>query len=945
MTTRLSFVSCCVVLFALDAAPACRAADAAIPEGFTHIRTDHDISEYRLDSNGLTVLLQPDHSAPAVSVLVTYHVGSRNESYGTTGATHLLEHMMFKGTTAHNKEAGTGFDQTLERTGAITNATTSQDRTNYFETVGSQDLPLAIEIEADRLRNLRLREEDRRPEMTVVRNEYERGENSPAEALEKEIWATAFLAHPYHHSTIGWRSDFEKVPIEKLRAFYDTFYWPNNTTVTISGDADPATALKLVKQYYGRIPRSPQPIPEVYTEEPPQTGPRRVTVKRPGELGIVTIAQKMPPATHADYPALSVLSEILSDGRNSRFYQALTDKNLTIDVDATPAFNRDPSLFIISAQLATGAKHADVEKRLLDETRARAKKWRNRRRSRRRHFQADGQHRLFARWHVGPGRGAERVHCRGRLAVVLPCRRSRAARDGSRRRSELPRNTLPKISVSTGWFIPQDEAPAETLPPPGAAATSSATASSPPAAAAAEKSSGASAANQSKSPTAPAPAPKAPPTTTATPPASEPATSAAPVAKIAPRIARTKVDGIDLLVCPTGVKDVVTITGSFPAFDPADPVLGDLAADMLERGTKKNDARAIATILDKVGAQIQFSSESGNIKFDARLLEERHRESDRPVGRSNCASRTSPRTNSKNSSKQKIAEAQQSRVDTDVQAGIAFRRAVYAAGHPLYRQTSDETIAKLKKATVDQVKAFHEHWFGPEQCLMVVVGDADPAVIQKQVATAFDGWTGGHALPKTPAAVALKKSSESTVAVPGKESVSVVIGEPLGLHPTDDDYLPLLVGTSALGHGFTSRLVGKVRDTEGLTYGITAGLSGSGQLDRAWIVDATFAPSLLKQGLVSTHRELDKWQHDGITAAEFDYRKNMLAGEHNVNLSTTTGLAEAILDTVRNGLELSWIDDYPQKVATLSLDQINNVIHRRVDPGKLVTVKAGTVGK
>jgi zinc protease len=217
-----------------------------IPEGFVHVRTEQDISEYRLDANGLTVLLLPDHSAPAITLMVTYRVGSRNESYGTTGATHLLEHLMFKGTHEHNKEVGSGFDQLLERTGAITNATTSLDRTNYYETVGSQDLALAIELEADRMRNLRLREEDRRPEMTVVRNEYERGENNPAEALEKEIWATAFLAHPYHHSTIGWPSDFEKVPIEKLRAFYDTFYWPNNATVTIIGDFNPPAALELM---------------------------------------------------------------------------------------------------------------------------------------------------------------------------------------------------------------------------------------------------------------------------------------------------------------------------------------------------------------------------------------------------------------------------------------------------------------------------------------------------------------------------------------------------------------------------------------------------------------------------------------------------------------------------------------------------------------------------
>ena len=230
------------------------AATPATPSGFTHVRTEGEISEYRLDANGLTVLLLPDHSAPAVTMMVTYRVGSRNESYGTTGSTHLLEHLMFKGTQDHNRQAGTGFDQLLERTGAITNATTSQDRTNYYETVGSQDLELAVQLEADRMRNLRLREDDRRPEMTVVRNEYELGENNPSEALEKEMWAVAYLAHPYHHSTIGWHSDFEKVPIEKLRAFYDTYYWPNNATVTIIGDFETAAALGARKKILRRDP-------------------------------------------------------------------------------------------------------------------------------------------------------------------------------------------------------------------------------------------------------------------------------------------------------------------------------------------------------------------------------------------------------------------------------------------------------------------------------------------------------------------------------------------------------------------------------------------------------------------------------------------------------------------------------------------------------------------
>jgi len=346
---------------------------AAVPatpvqaDGFTHVKTVGAIDEYTLDHNGLTVLLMPNRTVPVVTFMVTYRVGSRNEVTGTTGATHLLEHLMFKGSPNFNREKGNNVDQFLETVGGNYNATTWLDRTNYYAELGSEHLERYIAIEADRMRNLWLRDSDRQPEMTVVRNEFEIGENNPIEALDKEIGAAAYIAHPYHHSTIGWRSDIEKVSIEKLREFYDTFYWPDNATVTIIGDFDPATALGLVKQYYGIYPRAPKPIPQVYTEEPPQTGPRRVTVKRAAQLGVVGVAYKTPAATHPDTPALNILSSILSTGKGSRFYRALTDQTLTTSVFASVGFFHDPSLINIYANLAPGATHEQVEKTILAE--------------------------------------------------------------------------------------------------------------------------------------------------------------------------------------------------------------------------------------------------------------------------------------------------------------------------------------------------------------------------------------------------------------------------------------------------------------------------------------------------------------------------------------------------------------------------------------------------
>jgi len=340
---------------------------ATIPEGISKVKEVSGIEEFKLESNGLNILLLEDHSAPVLTFMVTFHVGSRNEVTGTTGSTHLLEHLMFKGTPKFNKPNGNSIDNVLENVGAQMNATTWTDRTNYYESIPSEYLETTVEIEADRMRNLLLLKEDKDSEMTVVRNEYERGENSPYQTLDKEIFATAFQAHPYHHSTIGWRSDIENVSIPQLREFYNTFYWPNNATVTVIGDFEKDNVLELIKKYYGEIPSSPHKIPELYTVEPKQEGPRRVIVKRPGQLGVVGIGWKTPAALDKDTYSLVVLDNIMQNGKNSRMYKALIDKSKASRSFDDHSIFKDPSIYISYAFLAPGVSHEEVEELILAE--------------------------------------------------------------------------------------------------------------------------------------------------------------------------------------------------------------------------------------------------------------------------------------------------------------------------------------------------------------------------------------------------------------------------------------------------------------------------------------------------------------------------------------------------------------------------------------------------
>ncbi len=333
-------------------------------DGFDFVEESGGIFEYRLASNGLQVLLLPQPVVPVVAFMVTYRVGSRNEVTGLTGATHMLEHLMFKGTEKFNRKLNNSVFNVLQSVGAQVNATTWYDRTNYYELLPKDYLPLAIEIEADRMRGALINEEDLESERTVILNEFDRGKNDPVRNLYDSVWSTAFVAHPYHHPTIGWRSDIENATVKGLRHFYDTYYRPDNATVSVLGDFEPEASLELIRQHFGGITNPSEPIPDVTTREPEQNGERRVTVRQAGQVGSLMLAFKSPPGLDRDVEALDVLAMVLSTGKNSRLFSRLTDKGLTTNVGATASRLRDPGLFYLFAFLTPGTEHEIVEEEI-----------------------------------------------------------------------------------------------------------------------------------------------------------------------------------------------------------------------------------------------------------------------------------------------------------------------------------------------------------------------------------------------------------------------------------------------------------------------------------------------------------------------------------------------------------------------------------------------------
>lgn len=418
-------------------------------------------------------------------------------------------------------------------------------------------------------------------------------------------------------------------------------------------------------------------------------------------------------------------------------------------------------------------------------------------------------------------------------------------------------------------------------------------------------------------------------------------------AAIADHAVRSKVAGIDVIVYPMGVKDVVTFSGSMSAGDfysaqgGSNIATASIVGGLLDKGTTKQDKFAIAKKLDDVGAAISFNVGAQTLAIGGKSLKK-----DLPmVIRLLAEELRTPAFSAEEfdkARKQLEGALRPALEDTGFRAKDAYSRAAYAPGSPNRNAEVSEWLQALKTLQVDEVKAFHKKYYGPTSLTLVFVGDVDAKAIQSEIAKAFGGWSGGVPVDREIESGAVPSSVPVKIALRDKASVSVLLGMPTGMRYSDPDSVALRVGTAILGSGFTGRLMGTVRDKEGLTYGINAGVTDDTFVGGSWTVNAAFAPTLLEKGIASTQRVVDAWWKDGVTAAELAARKTSMIGSFQVSLATTEGMAGAMLQTVNRGKPISWLDDYPKAIQALTLEQVNAAIRKHVDPRKLVLIEAGT---
>lgn len=417
-------------------------------------------------------------------------------------------------------------------------------------------------------------------------------------------------------------------------------------------------------------------------------------------------------------------------------------------------------------------------------------------------------------------------------------------------------------------------------------------------------------------------------------------------AQIAAKVQRAKIAGIDVIAYPTGVKDVVTFHGSLPAGDAMagddNPAIPTLVGMMLDQGTTTEDKFAIAEKLERVGATISFNVDTQTVVIDAKCLKQ-----DVPLVVGLIAEQLrSPAFSPEEFDKVKqqyIGGLQRQLESTDFRAGDQFTRAVYPVGHPNRQPDPEELLAAARSAKVGDAKAFHAKYYGPAHFTLVAVGDLDVPKLQAALGQSFAGWTGGSDTIHPAKATATDAAKDQNVFMADKTSVTVIMGQSTGLRYSDPDYQALKVGTAILGSGFTGRLMANVRDKEGLTYGIGSRISNDTFNDGDWRISATFAPALLDKGIASAKRQLDLWRSQGVTDAELEKRKGDLIGTFKVSLATTDGMAGALLAAVNRGVDVTWLDEYPKKIASLTTAEVNGAIKKYVKPESMFLIKAGTI--
>ena len=906
-----AYLSIAALLAMCVAAAAAPAVPAAPPPAATHIRSIEGVAEYRL-ANGLQVLLYPDEASTTFSVNVTYNVGSRHESYGETGMAHLLEHMNFKGTPKHRD-----IPAEIASHGARANATTAYDRTNYFETLDASaaNLEWALGLEADRMTHSFIAKKDLDSEMTVVRNEFESGENSPARVLEERVLSTAYLWHNYGHSTIGSRADIEGVPIERLQRFYHTYYQPDNATLIVTGKFDQKATLNLIERLFGAIPKPTRILPLVYTAEPPQDGERDVTLRRTGGQEILMEAFHVPADAHPDAVPLGILADLLNERPSGLLYKKLVESKLAVSAAMEVETLHDPGFLIISVTMPKDGDLVAVRK-VLDEVRhsVMTQTFVKEELERVRDNQVNGYERLLNASPQVASVLSENVAV-GDWRLLFWDRdqmRKVTAEDVKR----VANTYLIDSNLTVGTFVPDDK-PVRAI-----------IAAAPNLNTLLEGYTGQAAVADGEH-------------FAATPENIESRVKRGVAGSMKTAFLIKKSRGEHV----TGVIDLHL--GSVASLqNKADA--GNFTAALLMRGTAIHARQQLQDELTRLdarmsvqgganGVSLSFDTTQANLAAVLQLAGEVLKQPAFPSGDFEELKRDS------------LAKIDTARTEPNSIAGLALRRSLspYRPGDFRYVQTLDEHAASLSAVTVEDVKSFHRQFYGANNAEAALVGNFDGAAVAQQLTELFGSWQSATAYER---AVALYKpvSADTQVfATPDKANAIFLVGENLKLKDSDPNYAALELANAMLGGGFlNSRLATRIRQKEGLSYSVGTQLNaGSQDPVGGFTVFAIYAPQNAGKVETAAKEEVARALADGFTPAEITDAKSGLLQSLSVSRSTDAQLANQLADHLHLQRDFTWDAQFEKAIESAGPDLIHQALQHFIDPAQWVIVKAGDFAK
>lgn len=897
---------------------------SAEPQKITSVE---GITEYRLD-NGLRVLLFPDDSRPKVTVSMTVFVGSRHEGYGETGMAHLLEHMVFKGTPTNPL-----IPKALQEHGAQFNGTTNTDRTNYFETLTATDenLEFAIALEADRLVNSRVLREDLFSEMTVVRNEFERGENSPSSVLGKRIMAAAYEWHNYGKTTIGNRSDIERVPIENLQAFYRKFYQPDNAMVVVAGKLDEKKTLALVQKHFGAIPRPERKLDTTYTEEPEQDGERVVTLRRVGDVALVGVAWHIPAGPHPEFPALQVLANILDNEPSGKAYKSLVQTKKASSVSTFARSQHDPGLFFADAEVPKDQSLEEVKDLLISIVEA---------------VGVEGV------TEEEVNRSKQQILKMRELASAntqqLAISLSEWAAQGDWRLYFLNRDALEKVTAdqvksaaakyfkrsnrTVGLFIPTEKP--ERVPVP----------STPDVLELVKDYKGRAAV------------------------AAGEAFDFNPKA-IEARVERTEiVPGAKAALLPKktrGEEVYLTIQlhyGNDQNLKGLETAAQFLAPLML-RGTKHLSQQEVKDELDRLKATLspgmgdgrRGGGPAGGLGSLAFSIHTKRESLPAVINilRQVLREPLLPADEFEVMRRERLASLEASRTEPQTLANQALIRtlAVYPPGDVRYNPTIDEQIKRVQNLKIEQVQALYRDFLGVATAEIAIVGDFDKEPCLALLKEALAGWK-----PKQPferiarPITALVDGAKQELDTPDKANAVYSAGMLLPISDEHPDYPALVLGNFILGAGsLSSRLGDRVRQKEGLSYGVGSSFVASSQDERAnLMLGASCQPQNVAKLEIVMKEELDRLLAKGVTATEVENAKRGFLQQQQVARSSDQALATLLNSQLFENRTMAREEQLEKKLAALTPEEVSAALKKHVDPKRLVIVTAGdrkTAGK